>query len=867
MPTSVIVAAAAAGAGSVVAGAAASAGWLVAGSFAATAISAAASMVVGGVLRNALAPSGGSPNTPAGFTAAAEGRDQVVRSAVANRTIVYGRAMVSGPLVFAASALANRTLWLVIPLAGHEIDAVETVYLNDVALPSLGDIASGPYAGNVRVNARLGTLSQAADADLVAADIGWTSAHRLAGVAYIVVRMNWSQDVFPQGIPNVKAIIRGKKLFDPRTSTTAWSQNPALAARDYLTSNYGLEADSSEIDAALCIAAANVCDEDVAILPSGTEKRYTCNGVMDTGDTPRTIMEAIQSSMAGFCVYSAGTYRLHAAAYTTPAVTLTADNLAGSVKVRPRITRKDLYNAVRGTFVDPAAYWQPTDFPGQSNSTYAANDGNQVIWRDIALPCTTSSATAQRIAKLMLERSRQGITVDFPANLTAFKIAVMDTVMLTMPQLGWSAKEFLVVDWEFSQEGGVNLVLQEETSASYAWNSGLQTVRDPAPDTNLPDPFTVAAPGAPSVAESLYQTTGSAGVKSRATVSWAAVTDAFVTAYLLDYKAAADTNWTLLPEVRGTSADISDLAPGTYNFRLRAINSVDQRSAYSPTTTKELLGLSAAPANLSGLSVIAIAGRAYAGWNLSPDLDVRIGGRVVIRHTPLTSGAIWENGIGLDELNGDAVSATLPLLTGTYMAKAVDSSGNYSQASVNYVATESQVTGFTVTHTSTQAPAFAGTKTSVAVDSSTLKLDSVTPIDSMASMVDSWSYIDSLGGVVLAGSYAFDNVMNFGGVVTRRLNATVQALSSDTGDLIDTRGNVDDWDSLDGGVINDTEATLYYSTTQTNPAGSPVWSAWAPFLTADVTCWAVKYRLDMASASPTHNIAVSTLTVVARSSP
>ena len=71
-----------------------------------------------------------------------------------------------------------------------------------------------------------------------------------------------------------------------------------------------------------------------------------------------------------------------------------------------RISRRDLYNAVRGTFVSPDAYWQPTDFPTVSNATYATNDGGQVIWRDMALPFTTSRATAQRIAKLVLERSR-----------------------------------------------------------------------------------------------------------------------------------------------------------------------------------------------------------------------------------------------------------------------------------------------------------------------------------------------------------------------------------------------------------------------------------------------------------------------------
>lgn len=870
MPGSVIVAAAASYAGTAIAGSAIAYSAITAASWVTySMIQTAASVVVGGLLRNALSGGGGGgggPGASPSFTAAAEGRDQVVRSAVANRTVVYGRAMVSGPLVFAGvTGTGNDTLWMVIPLASHQIDAVEEIYFNEVALGTLdgsGNVTTGTYAGKAQVIKHLGTAGDPADPALVAANIGWTAAHKLTGVAYLVVKLTWSQDVFPTGIPNVKALIRGKRLYDPRTATTAWSANPALVVRDYLTSTYGLEAVSSEIDDTYCIAAANVCDESVAILPSGTESRYTCHAVIDTGNTPRSNMEDLLSSMAGYCVYSAGKYLIHSGAYTAPVVTLGTDDLRGAVRVRPRMSRRDLFNAVRGTFVDTAGFYQPTDFPGQSNSTYAANDGGQVIWRDIALPCTTSSATAQRIAKLMLERSRQGITVELQCKLTAFKIATFDTVMVTLSQLGWSAKEFKVLEWKFSPDGGVDLVLQEETSASYAWNSGLQTVRDAAPDTNLGNPFTVAAPGAPTITESLYQTTGSAGVKSRATVSWAAVTDAFVTAYLLDYKAAADSTWTLLPEVRGTSVDISDLAPGIYDFRLRAINSLAVRSAYSGTTTKEILGLTAAPSSVTNFSVSKVGGVALGAWDLTGDLDVRIGGRVVIRHSLQTTGATWQDGVVLDEFAGDSVSGLLPLITGTYMAKFKDSSGSYSTAMASFLATEGLVTGFTVVATSTQAPTFAGAKTNTAISSTVLQLDSALQWDSFSGNMDTWYGIDSFGPLYATGSYDFDTYLDLTSVATRRVEADLKVYSSDTGSFIDaSTALIDDWSDLDGAVVNDCDATLYFATTDDNPAASPVWGSWTPFFVSDITCRAVKFKLDLVSGNPTHQIAVSTLTV------
>ncbi|SDZ82632.1 hypothetical protein [Nitrosospira multiformis] len=56
--------------------------------------------------------------------------------------------------------------------------------------------------------------------------------------------------------------MRGKKLYDPRTGETKWSQNPALVIYDYLTSEMcGVPA--SDIPLSNIIRAANVCDEQV----------------------------------------------------------------------------------------------------------------------------------------------------------------------------------------------------------------------------------------------------------------------------------------------------------------------------------------------------------------------------------------------------------------------------------------------------------------------------------------------------------------------------------------------------------------------------------------------------------------------------
>ena len=862
-----------------------------------------------------------SPTASPAFTAQAEQRTHVIRSSIANRKTIYGRAMVSGPLLFAASSADNNTLHLVLALAGHEIDAVESVYFNDELS------TDAKFSGYQTVAAHLGAADQVADADLVAAGLGWTAAHRLQGVAYLYVKLTYSRDVFPRGIPNIKAVVRGKKLYDPRTATTVWSQNLALAVRDYLAGSYGLSSTAAEIDDTALIAAANLCDEIVditaqmadvtyakTVVNSGAsgeasaavmnmfaampmpalfaavaaqaiadvagsiqaqidaakteivahggavaEARYTVNAVLDTGSTPRSNMESLLSGCGGALTWPAGLWTLHVGAYESPSVTLDEDDLAGPLQIRARVPRQDLYNAIKGTFVDPTQGWQPTDFPAITNSTYATQDG-ATIFRDVAFPVTTSSATAQRLAKMIVEKSRQGITVQASFKLSAFKLATWENVMLSIASMGWSSKVFKVTGWSFNESGNINLTLQEEAAACYTWIAE-ETIADPAPDTNLPAWDTTVAPGTPEVAESLFETTGSAGVKARASMSWAAAADGLVVDYLPEYRPAGGA-WVVLPASAALAIDINDIAPGQYEFRVRARNALGVRSAYSGTRAKEILGLTAAPSAVSGFAVIKSGGFALASWVLTTDLDVRIGGRIVIRHSPLTTGAAWENGIIVEEFNGDAVTGSVPLMTGTYLAKALDSTGNYSTTAASFVATEGMVTGWTTVATTTQQTAFTGSKTNTAVVGAALQLDSASTIDSMATAIDAWTYLDALGGISGTGSYAFDTYVDLTTVATRRFEADIAATSFDAADLIDSKTDlIDDWAPLDGASINDCDVTLYAATTPDDPAGSPTWSAWMPFFVADFTCRAAKFKLDLASGSATHNISVSTLAV------
>ncbi|QDV34893.1 phage tail protein [Tautonia plasticadhaerens] len=907
------------------------------------------------------------------FQADAAGRVSMIRSSVESHKIIYGQARVSGPIVFITTTSSgpdstgatvtgdNKFLHMVLPLAGHEVEEIGTLYLNDAPVTVGGDwVTSSPYAkqvektdtriiavasatrtyttrnstltlsittsaahglsvgqsielkdlsdrsfagrfvvstvssptsivcsvsnaayaadasatgGNisvatastqtqsyVRVSKHNGAANQTADTYLMAEAPEWTADHRLQGIAYAYLRFEFNADVFPTGIPNVSFLVKGKKLYDPRTGVTSWSDNWALCVRDYLYADYGFNCQPDEINDSYFIAAANIADEPVNLYAGGTQARYTCNGVVDTATAPLENLSSLLTAGAGAVTYVQGQFRIHAAAYDSPSGEIGLDMLAGDVQMDARPSRKELFNAVKGTYVDPNKQWQPTDFPAMTNATYEAQDGGERIFRDIELPFTTNAEAAQRIAKIIQEKGRQGIRVTIPVNHSALKHAVYDVVTLTNAQLGWTAKPFRILKWSMGVPGPILLELQEESSASYSWNFAEAHIVDAAPDTTLPSVFTVQPPGAVTITEEKYITRTGDGVKVRAIMDWGASPDGFLREYQPEYKLKPEVIWRQLSATKGVTATIEDIQPGEYDFRVKALNQLGVSSDYS-TSSRQISGLLDAPQEPQNLTIATIGGMAYLYWDQTPDVDVRIGGKIVIRHSSDT-GATWNQTISIgNPAPGAAACWAVPLKPGVYLLKAVDSSGIESAAYASVTADQATALTFANLTTLTEDPTFSGTKTGVIVDSGALKLTGAGEFDSIPDF-DAVADLDAYGGTSVTGTYLFSGAMDLGSVKAVRLTGEVVAAITQIYDQIDSRSDsIDNWASFDGTDAAAGDARIYVRQTDDNPAGTPTWGAWQRLDSGEFFTRAFQFMLEMAVDDPTYNISVTSLSV------
>jgi hypothetical protein len=587
-----------------------------------------------------------APKAPSYSDSSLSQRSQMVRSPIAARTLVYGRCRASGTVVYmSTTGSKNEYLHIVIALAGHEIEEIEEVYFNDDLVPLVSNTPTGFYNGVARVNKHLGVSGQTADTDLIndtasLTDGKWTSDHKLSGIAYLYVRLTWDTEKFPSGIPNISAVIKGKKVYDPRSTATAYSANAALCLRDYLTdSALGMGLTSAEVDDTAITAAANICDEQVQVLPLSPttyENRYECNGVIATSASPDENIGKLLSAMGGLIAYSGGKVVPYAGGYRIPTVTFTEKHFVGPLNIQTRTSARDRVNSVKGVYVSEGNGWQVSDFPTISSATYVSNDNNTRYYRDVVLPFTTSSSCAQRLAVIELRRAREEITFTARFRLEAMQVRAGDTVMITNAKLGWSSKVFEVMEWHFATDGNppqiyIDMTLRETASSVYSWSVSDDQIYVPdAPNTTLPNPFTLSAPSGLTLTADgttqFIQTDGTA--VPRIKVKWTPPAEEFIQsggAVVIEYKPSTSTTYLTWSRVEGAQTEdyiSSDVQIGTnYNVRIFGESYFKISTSYvtsaitvSPDTTP--------PATPTGLTAIAGTGQIISlDWddNTEPD--------------------------------------------------------------------------------------------------------------------------------------------------------------------------------------------------------------------------------------------------------
>lgn len=369
--------------------------------------------------------------------------------------------------------------------------------------------------------------------------------------------------------------------------------------------------------------------------------------------------------------------------------------------------------------------------------------------------------------------------------------------------------------------------------------------------------------------ETLYELNGRALAKL--IVSWQPVVG--VNEYRIRWR-PQNGNWTSTTQAR-PDYEILDTTAGIYEVQVYSLNAGLRQSVEPAKLTVQAFGKTAPPITPTGVSLVPIdEASAIISWDRAVELDVVLGGKVLIRHSVLMTGALWEESQEIvSAAAGSQTQKQVPLLEGTYLLKFEDDGGRRSLVAntivVDLPTPQSRLLVQTYAE-DLETPPFNGNSTDMFYVESLAEADGASGIiistgldvDAMATDGD-WdalASIDSVGGVLPAGEYEFGSTYSFPGVFDCNMRRRLVTLPYIPGDFWDDHfDDIDTWDFIDGTGADRVNALTYVRTTLDDPSGTPTWGDWREFSNAIVRGRGFQFKTIATSTDPTQNIIIEEL--------
>lgn len=485
------------------------------------------------------------------------------------RRAIIGRAPTGGQLVYwQCTGSNNETVQMVVKLADHECHGLAELWVDGKKRdwnPVTG-VVDG-FDGKLKIRFYHGTGTQTVDTAVRDASGGrWTDNERGIGVCYVVVEATEDETVFKSGLPQIVYVVDGAKLYDRRKdstvggvgpqrrndpSTWTFSRNPAVATDNVLwmipqNGAYlmGLRAPPETVRQSDFEAAANACDEPMALAAGGTEPRYQCGFAVDIGPglyPEREALEMLIDSMAGDVITACGIYRIMAGV-SRPIVATLSD--ADFVHDEPfmwssKRPRTELTNAVAASFANPAEAYKMTPLPLRWSSVDQDHDGGNRWTRSLDLRGVQSHTQGQRIQEIRRREGRRQVRGHGRLRAEWFVLEPGDWVLLNSDRAGWSGRTFEIGASSEQRKLTSDRAFLEADEEVDDWSSGMELPEDAVADLPSAGPtltlvsgFTVTADFMPGFGDEQIPILR---------FGWVPVTDRTVVQLEIEYRKSGDT--------------------------------------------------------------------------------------------------------------------------------------------------------------------------------------------------------------------------------------------------------------------------------------------------------------------------------------
>lgn len=562
----------------------------------------------------------------------------------------YGRARLGADV---AVVVAWGSSLVVLCVHGRGVyDAVEAV-----------EFDNAPAPGGVQATHYLGAPGQGVDPWLAAAFAarGVAYTDTLPGIAYSVLLIAAGVET---AFENIAFVVRQRKVYDPRTTTTVYSDNPALALANFIAD--AADGRGETVDWASVEACADLNDELV-----GGEKRRTLSLVCSE---PRSVDEwerTLETYAGCWVVREGGTVYLVPDAPASPSLHFTkAKQRVNSVEIEVR-------NRAKSPTVVTVRYTDTSVTPwAQASATVkvAGVDAGTLPYQEstVDLPGIILPGHALREAyRRLYEAQLCDITVTFMALDEGVKVRRYDVIELSDGE-GFTAKPFRAVDASIAEPGRWRIRAVEYQEGVYSNATASPPTID---DTDLPDPNAPPAPVSVAAVEELFQFQSFGQYGSRLKVTVTPATFAFALHFTVEVKAGTETVYLVdVPHASPAVVRTPALQEGVaYTVSAVTVSTTGARSAPASTGVT-MLGKALPPGDVPRFDGFEIAGEVLLNWDQVVDID-----KVRYEIRSGSTSSTWDTADVVAVIDSTRTSIKgLAAGVTRFWIKAIDSVGGYS---------------------------------------------------------------------------------------------------------------------------------------------------------------------------------------------
>lgn len=340
----------------------------------------------------------------------------------------------------------------------------------------------------------------------------WTADMVGTGICYAILTFRLARAIYT-GFPQVRFVLGGIPLYDPRADDTAggagpqrredpatWtpSENPAVQVYNILRGIalpgghvWGGDMAAEDLPAGSWFAAMTAADAPVALDEEGaSEPAWRSAYEVFVADEPAGVIEELLKPCSGQLAEIGGVWKIRLGGPGLPVFFFSdADvNISDSQQFDPFPALADTYNGVHASYPDPDALWNSVDAPPRYDASAEAADGHRRLIADLSLPACPYANQVQRVMRAYLEEERRMRRHVLTLAPEAIPLEPLDAVAWSSARNGYEAKIFEVVTIvDPLVTSKPQLSLRERDPADYDWQPGF------ALPVSLPSPATVPA--------------------------------------------------------------------------------------------------------------------------------------------------------------------------------------------------------------------------------------------------------------------------------------------------------------------------------------------------------------------------------------